>query len=319
MNIHDTYIDPIRSVAFTVFGAEIYWYAIFIMTGALLALLFGLYFAKKIGISENDLIDGFIFGLIIGILGARIYYVLFSLGKGLYHSFWDVINIRDGGLGIYGGIIAGTLFAIYFCKRRKISFYKIADLLAPGFMIGQIFGRWGNFFNKEATGGLVKFAIEANDSLSVAQLDQQRSTLKSMLLPDFIVNRMYFSLGDISDTNPWVGYYHPTFLYESLWNFFGLVILLLIRKFYKKFYFGDSMLFYLAWYAVGRFWIEGMRADSLMFLGMRISQLISVVMLVLAVTLFILRRALKVNLVSFKDTIDEYNSNNKKQEVKEAV
>jgi len=315
MNPHDTIVDKIDPVAFSIFGAEIYWYAIFIMTGALLALVFGLYIAKKIGLSQNDIIDGFIMGLILGIIGARFFYVIFTLGQGLYSSFWDMINIRDGGLAIYGGIIFGTVFAIFFCKKRKISMYKVLDLLAPGFMIGQIFGRWGNFFNKEATGGLVKFSLEVNETLSVAQLDEQRSFLKSLLLPDFIVNRMYFDASNTSNTNPWVGYYHPTFLYESLWNFFGLVILLLIRKFVKKFYFGDSILFYLAWYGIGRFWIEGMRTDSLMFLGMRVSQLISVIMFVLAVTLFVLRRVFKVELVSFKEEVDEYNKKQKQEKL----
>ncbi|MGI6710479.1 MAG: prolipoprotein diacylglyceryl transferase [Bacilli bacterium] len=315
MNQHDMIIDKIDPVAFSIFGAEIYWYAIFIMTGALTALVFSLYVGKKIGISQNDIIDGFIMGLIIGIIGARLFYVLFTLGKGLYHSLWDIINIRDGGLAIYGGVIFGTVFAILFCRKRKINLYKVMELLAPGFMIGQIFGRWGNFFNKEATGGLVKFTIDVNETLTVAQLDEQRSFLKSLLLPDGIVNRMYFDAASTTNTNPWVGYYHPTFLYESLWNFLGLVTVLLIRKFVKKFYFGDAMLFYLAWYGLGRFFIEGMRTDSLMFLGMRVSQLISLILFVAGITLFILRRVFKIELISVKEAIDEYNEKQKQEKL----
>lgn len=284
-------IRPLNPIAIDIFGIEIRWYGLLIATGAALALALGLYNAKKIGVDRNKLIDGFLYGVIIGVLGARLWYVIFE-----WHQFKDYLpsilgfqrngSFNFSGLAIHGAVFSAGVFAYFFCKKNKISFYKVGELLAPGFLIGQIFGRWGNFFNQEAHGGLVPGAT----------LDAQRAWL-SKFLPDFITNQMYITR--ISESSPQIGYYHPTFLYESVWNMFGLAIVLLLRKYVKKYWVGDAVLFYLVWYGVGRFFIEGLRTDSLMVLGLRTAQVTSILMIIAGIVLFILRRIYKVYPISY--------------------
>ena len=238
-------------------GLEVRWYGLIISAGILLAMLYCYYRSKQEGIKVDDLLDMAIYTIIFGIIGARIYYVLFSLDS--YDSFLDAIAIWEGGIAIYGAIIAGALTIYVICRIKKIYFAKAFDMVAPAVMIGQILGRWGNFFNGEAHGGEV---------------------LESEFLY-FI--RMGLSHGEGARI---VYYYHPTFLYESLWNLVGFII---INSLYKKKKFdGQIVLMYATWYGFGRMLIEGLRTDSLYLGVFRISQIVGFACFVVGAILLVL-------------------------------
>lgn len=275
-------IKPLPDTAFKLFGLEVKWYGILIVIGALLALRFGLRTAKKLGIKDDIILDGFILGMLIGIIGARIYYVIFQWSY-YKHDILSAFMIRDGGLAIHGGIIAAAIFIVVFCKIRKVDPIKIGEIVAPGFLIGQIIGRFGNFLNQEATGPLV--------GGGALDLDAQRLVLKRQLLPDFIVNQMYITHGKVG--NEISGYYYPTFLYEATWNLIGFIIIVILRKKWKQYWIGDGVLFYLVWYSIGRFFVEALRTDSLMVGFLKQAQVISVIMFLGGLILFILRRVYK--------------------------
>ncbi|MFA6890078.1 MAG: prolipoprotein diacylglyceryl transferase, partial [Bacilli bacterium] len=223
---HST-LEPLNRIAFRLFGLEVYWYGICIALGATLALLFGLHTAKRLNVDQNKLIDGFLWGLIVGVLGARLWYVIFEWENYANNPLSIITGFRDGGLAIHGAVFAAAIYAFIYCKIRKVNFIKVLELFAPGFLIGQICGRWGNFFNQEAHGGLVPGGT----------LDAQREWLLSHGIPRFITDQMY-----ITDLEPGVvdqiGYYHPTFYYEFLWNVTGLIGIILMRKFWKKYWIG---------------------------------------------------------------------------------
>jgi len=246
-------IEPfeVNPVAFTLpigDGIDIMWYALIITTGFIVAFLYACFRAKRNeGIVVDDLLDLMIFIILFGVLGARLYYVVMSPGE--FDGFLDVINIRSGGLAIYGGLIAGICAIIGVCKVKKMNLWKVLDLVAPGVMIAQALGRWGNFMNAEAYG----YEVAAGSPLYF---------LRMGLLPNM-------------DSTVEMHYYHPTFLYESLWNILGFVLLNLFYK--KKRYNGQIVLLYGVWYGFGRMWIEGLRTDSL-YLGdtmIRVSQLVA--------------------------------------------
>ena len=236
-------LDPI---AFRIFGWPVHWYGIIIAAGFLLAVVYCSRQAHRFGIRQDDIIDMLFFAVPLSIIGARLYYILFYLD--LYRradGSWDLaamVRIWDGGLAIYGGVIAAVLTLLVFCKVRKIKFLAFADLGAHGMLIGQLVGRWGNFVNIEAHGG-----------------------------PTGLPWRMgiyQYVDGALQYTEV-----HPTFLYESLWNLAGLGIMILIAKKWRKFD-GQLFLTYFAWYGVGRGIIEGLRTDSLYFFDtpIRVSQ-----------------------------------------------
>ena len=229
----------VNSVAFTLFGKyPIAWYAIIITFGMIMAVAYVIFRAKRIGINPEEILDFAIFVIPFGIIGARLYYVLTTLEH--YHSLLDVINIRNGGLAIYGGIIAGTITVFAVCKYKKIYFPAFGDCVVPGLILAQAIGRWGNFINAEAHG------YETD-----------------------IFCRMGIGSGD------YAVFYHPTFLYESLWNIIGFIA---INFFYKhKKYDGQIILMIFGWYGLGRVWIEGLRTDSLYIPGtsLRISQVLA--------------------------------------------
>lgn len=232
----------VNSVAFTIFGRPVAWYGIIITIGIVLACLYVMYRAKQNNIKEDDVLDLALFVVPIGIVCARLYYVIMEWER--YHSFLDVIAIWNGGLAIYGGIIGGGITAFFVARRKKINVLLLLDILAPAVMIGQILGRWGNFMNAEAFG-------------SVTDLPWRMGihTFGSAI------------------------YVHPTFLYESLWNLVGFVILNIFFK--KKQYNGQIFYGYIAWYGLGRFFIEGLRTDSLYLWGtaIRVSQLVAAICL----------------------------------------
>jgi len=287
-------IKIIGREAFSLFGwRSVYWYAIMIIIGLGLAFVFGIYIARKIGFDENALFDGFIYGALIGILGARLWYVAFAWKEGNYtflKIFTGFID-EEGGLAIHGAVIAAGIFAYFFARKRKLDIFKLAEMFAPGFLIGQIFGRWGNFFNQEAHGGPIANTVA-----------EGRTFLERLHLPKFIIDQMYITEGTTT-------YMHPTFLYESVWNAIGLAIILIVRKFSKKYWVGDALLFYMVWYGIGRFFVESIRTDALTFnffgITLKTAQIVSIIMIISGITLFTLRRVFKVNPKSFIEVVDE--------------
>ena len=233
---------------------QINWYSFFIFFAMLIAALLIKYEAKKKGLAEETLIDMIFYGIIFGILGARIYYVIFNLDYYLTNPK-EIFMIWHGGLAIHGGIIGGLLTIFYYCHKHNVSSIKILDIVVVGLIIAQAIGRWGNFFNGEAHGPIV------------SHLDY---------LPSFIKEGMYIN----------GNYYMPTFLYESLWCLLGFIVLLIIRKYVKKPGFLTSV--YLMWYGMGRFFIESLRTDSLMLLNLKAAQLVSIIMVLIGLIMFIL-------------------------------
>ena len=221
----------VNSTAFTVFGLEIAWYALIITCGMVAAVTYIVLMSKKIGITFEDVIDYALFVIPIGIIGARLYYVLSEIDS--YHSFADVINIREGGLAIYGGIIAGGITVLAVSYYKKINFLAFADYVAPGVLLAQGIGRWGNFMNGEAFG-------------------YETDWFCRMGLNNALTGTQYMEV-------------HPTFLYESLWNLLGVLAVFLFDKYLHKKYDGQLFLMIFAWYGFGRTFIEGLRTDSLYF------------------------------------------------------
>lgn len=258
--------------AFEIFGkpVEIRWYGIIITVGIVLAILYSLMRARQEGISADDLLDMGIFAIVFAMVGARTYYVLtygisnfFVYGADgklkLWETFVSIIAIWEGGIAIYGAIIAGALTVYLVCRHKKINFLRAFDAISPSVMIGQVLGRWGNFVNGEAHGCVV------NSSSPLY-------FLRMGLLPN-------------EDSYTKMYYYHPTFLYESVWNLIGF---LLINAFYKKKKFdGQIFLEYITWYGFGRMFIEGLRTDSLMIGVFRVSQLVGFVCFVVGGALLV--------------------------------
>lgn len=263
----------VNPVAFSIGNFEIRWYALIITTGIILAMLYCYLRSKQEGISTDDLLDMAIFTVIFGIIGARAYYVLTSLSE--YDSLGEAIAIWEGGLAIYGGIIAGAATIFVVCKIKKIKYAKAFDMVAPAVMIGQILGRWGNFFNGEAYG----VQIPKDNILYFIRMG---------LLP----NHESYAV---------MHYYHPTFLYESLWNLVGFII---INIFYKKKKFdGQIALSYIAWYGFGRMFIEGLRTDSLYVGPFRISQVVAFICFVVG-TALIIYNLMKARRTTLTETVE---------------
>ncbi len=272
----------------TIFGVEIKFYGIIIVLGYLAAYIVISKEAKRTGQDDEIYLDLMLWLIIPAILGARLYYIIFSWsdyfqkGKGFAQTFKDIINIRNGGLAIYGGVIVGIIVMIIFAKKRKLSFSLLADTAVMGVLIGQIMGRWGNFFNREAFG-------EYTDSLFAMSipLDYYGGSINGLVRSGVITSKMAEHVA-VYDGMQWISV-HPTFLYESLWNLALLVFIIIYRK-HKKFD-GELFLMYLWGYGLGRVWIEGLRTDSLMlpFGDMRASQLLAA-LCVLCASVFIVKK-----------------------------
>ncbi len=229
------------------------WYAIFIVLG----MLIGIYIAKKEALKhkiDTELLEDYVFYAILsGFLGARIWYVLFSLNYYLANP-GEIIAIWHGGLAIHGGLVGGLIYTIYFCKKNNVKIFELSDLAVPSLLIAQSLGRIGNFMNSEAHGG-----VTTKDFLS-----------NTLHLPDFIVNGMYIS----------GNYYQPTFLYESAWNISGFILIMLVLRKKWRYSYGKITAFYLMWYGFIRTFIEMMRTDALMLGPIRIAELTSFVMFI---------------------------------------
>ncbi len=266
--------------AFVIGDFSVYWYAILIAIGALLAVIYTMTQAKKYGVDPDKLLDLVIVGLIFGIIGARAYYVLFNLDN--YTSLAQVFNIRDGGLAIYGGLILGIIAALIMSRINKTRFLPSLDIAVGGFLIGQSIGRWGNFVNQEA------FGVNT-DSIFGMYSDKTHDYLQS-------VSWELFLQGVEVDPSAPV---HPCFLYESVWCIIGFLLIVLVYRKHRKFD-GEIALFYAAWYGTGRAFIEGIRTDSLMLFGFRVSQVLSIILAVGAVLAIVLIR-LSINKKRFQN------------------
>lgn len=262
-------IDHLSRTAFTVFGQDIYWYGIFIGLGVILGVLLALHEAKRTGQNPDTYLDFIIYAMIIAIIGARLYYVIFSWDFYSQHPE-KIFAIREGGLAIYGGIIGGVLTAIVYSRVKKKNFWVMADTMAPSLILGQMLGRWGNFFNKEAFGGFTDnlFAMRY-------QLSQVRA---SDVTPDILQNLVTVNGVDYIQV-------HPTFLYESMWSLCVSIILLILQR--KKKFNGQVCATYFFGYALGRVWIEGLRTDQLCIGNVPVSQALSAVLIIASVVLYV--------------------------------
>ena len=253
----------------SVFGFEIAYYGIIIGLSVIAGILMASYMAKKTNQNPDIYYDLAIYAVVLSVLGARLYYVIFSW-EYYKDDILSIFNIREGGLAIYGGVIAAVITVFVYAKVKKISFGVLADTACPGLILGQIMGRWGNFFNREAFG-------EYTDSLFAMQLplDAVRSSDVTEMMRKNI---------EVIDGINYIQV-HPTFLYESLWNVCILLIMIWWRK-YKKFD-GEILLMYLFGYGIGRFWIEGLRTDQLLIphTGIAVSQVLAILMAVVSAVL----------------------------------
>ncbi len=269
----------LNRVALNLFGKDIYWYGVIIACGFLLAVVYCYRKASFFGVDGEKLMDMLFFAVPLSIIGARAYYVIFyrSLFLNADGAFdWGrAVAVWDGGLAIYGGIIMAVVTVAVYCKVRRQSFWNYADVGCFGLLIGQAVGRWGNFFNVEAYGGLTTLPWRMC-SVSIADDLMNKGLLESQ--------EMYQSILDGT-----VGV-HPTFLYESLWNVLGFVLLVLLARKGRKFD-GQIFLSYVVWYGVGRAVIEGMRTDSLYFFGtgLRTSQMVGIISAVVAVVILVVQ------------------------------
>lgn len=298
--------DDSDKVAFSIGSLDIAWYAIIIMCGAILGTCFGYFrYAKKLGMDSDTLLTGITLGVVFGILGARLYYVLFNFQNMNIKNFLDIISPRGGGLAIHGTIIAEMIFLPIFCKVKKVDLIMLLEIAMPLILFAQVVGRWGNFMNQEAFGGLVPFTGEiVGNKLSDAQLMEQRLYLENHLMPEFIINRMYIAHSSASGFSV-AGYYQPTFFYESYFNLAGLLLYMGIRKRYRKLYIGDGLSFYLIWYGIVRFFIEHMRTDPLTIgnTGIRIAIVTSVIYVIIGFALAVIRRIKKYRLIPCQDVL----------------
>lgn len=238
---------------------QIQWYSFLMLVAISVASILIIFEGKKYKI-RKDFMENLIFwSLIFGLIGSRLYYVLFNwdfygINKG------EIWRIWEGGLAIHGGLLLGLLFVFVYCKKYKVRFLRITDIYAVGLILAQAIGRWGNFFNKEAHGPMVS-----------------REHLESLrIIPEFVIEGMYIE----------GAYYHPTFFYESMWCLLGFIVLILIRRFYTYLRLGQLTAIYLMWYSLGRFFIEILRTDSLMFQGYKSAQIVSVIIFSVGLFLF---------------------------------
>ncbi|MBR4014661.1 MAG: prolipoprotein diacylglyceryl transferase [Anaerotignum sp.] len=262
-------IAHLDRVAFTVFGKNVYWYGIFIGLAVIIGVGMAMRQARRTGQNPEMYLDFTLYALIFSVLGARLYYILFSWEFYSAHPE-KIFAIREGGLAIYGGIIGGVLTAIVYAKKKKVDFWLLADTAAPCLVFGQMLGRWGNFFNREAFGGFTE---------GLFAMRYQLSQVRSGDVSAEIMNHLQ-TIGGVEYIQV-----HPTFLYESFWNFCVLLLLLVLRR-RKKFH-GEIFGLYLLGYALGRVWIEGLRTDQLKIGAFAVSQLLSAGLILFALCFLI--------------------------------
>ncbi len=280
----------IDRVAFSIGNFDIYWYGILIGLGLALGMIYAVRHAKEFGIDADRMLDVIIVGTIFGVIGARLYYVVFA-PEGMFTSFQDLIDTRKGGVAFYGAVIGAILSAVITCKIRKVKLLPMIDVASVGFLIGQGIGRWGNFFNQEAFGTNTTLPWGMTSDTVVHYLTGNAEMLKAHNI--FVDPAMPV---------------HPTFLYESLWCLLGAVIFMSYAK--RRKFDGEMTLLYFAWNGFGRAFIEGMRTDSLYWGDIRVSQLLAIVGAVLAmIAVFVVR--LKINKSDNPDYLIPYGHTEK--------
>ena len=240
---------------------KVYWYSITMFLGVLFGIMVAYMEVKRKKMDVKKFENMVFYAIIFGFIGARIYYVLFNLDYYLANPV-EIPMVWNGGLAIHGGIIGAVIAMFIYCRKNDLSYITMLDICAPALLIGQVIGRWGNFFNSEAHGGIVT-----------------RAFLENLHLPEFIINGMY--IGGV--------YYHPTFLYESLLNLVCFIILMILR-YNKKIKTGMIVGIYLIWYGIVRFFIESMRTDSLMLGNLKMAQLIAIPMIIIGIVVIITSR-----------------------------
>ena len=255
----------INRVAFKIGSLTVYWYGIVITLGIVAAVSYAWFMFKKRELKNDDLIDMTIWAVLSGVIGARLYYVLMKLDS--YTDFWSIFKIWEGGLALYGGIIGGGLAVFIVCKKKKVSFLRVADCVMPGVMLAQAMGRWGNFTNGEAYG----YVVEEGSPLY------------------FLRMGIYPHSNVATDALNHIAYVHPTFFYESLWNLTGFILINIIFCFVKrKKIDGQTFFACVAWYGFGRTFIELLRTDSLYLFGaVRVSSLVGVICFLVGTAMFI--------------------------------
>lgn len=246
-------------VAFNIFGAEVRYYSLFILIGVLLAYYMIVKEAKKFDISSDFIFNMFFWTIILGIVGARLYYVIFNWEYFGSHIS-EIWQIWEGGLAIHGGILLGLLTIAIYTKKHNVRMARIVDIVVVPLILAQAIGRWGNFFNSEAYGAATTLYH-----------------LQAIHIPEFIIHGM--KINGI--------YYTPTFFYESVWCLIGFIIMIIARR-NKYIKVGQITSIYMMWYGAGRFYIESLRTDSLMFLGFKIAQIVSIIFIIIGVVMFIL-------------------------------
>ena len=302
----------LNPIAFNLGAIQVHWYGIILGLGALMGLLLAIQEGKRFGLSPDFFMDLLLLGVPSAIIAARAYFVLF---KWKYYSQHpgEILAVWNGGIAIYGALIGAVICAFFYVRYKGVNFWRIVDICAPSLLIGQIIGRWGNFMNQEAYGGPVT----------------RRFLADSLHLPDWIVNQMYVASEGV--------YHHPTFLYESVWNIVGIILLIIIRRrLWPKA--GELFFSYLIWYSIGRFFVEGLRTDSLAFAGpswlaslmnglwspmevvfqpgyldpsygnVRISQLIALLLVIFCVLLVIIRRMSGLASERYSDPVINYKT-----------
>ncbi len=253
----------INRVAFTLGSLQVKWYGIIMACAIILATWMAVEEGGKRQIISDDFIDLLLWAVPLGYVGARFYYVVFEWPFYAAHPD-QIIAIWNGGVAIYGGLLAGLAVLLVFCRHRQLPPFLMLDIITPGVMAAQVLGRWGNFINQEAHGGPTSLQF-----------------LQSLHLPNFVIQQMRIN----------GVYYQPTFLYESFFNLIGLILILCLRHKQHLFKQGEVFMAYLLWYSVVRFFVEGMRTDSLYLFGkIRVSQALSLVLFVITLLMLIYRR-----------------------------
>lgn len=255
-------LGALNPIAFNLGGIQVHWYGIIIASAVVLATILAVQEAKRRRIDPDSIYDLILWALPVAIITARMYYVIFEWGY--YQNHVDeIVRVWDGGIAIYGALIGAGIVVYLFCRANWIPVWLMLDIIAPVLIMAQGIGRWGNFMNQEAFGRITSLTF-----------------LQSLHLPHFIIQQMLID----------GAYRQPTFLYESLWDILGFIVLMSLRHKKHLFKQGEVFLSYVIWYAFGRFFVEGMRTDSLMLFGIRVSQWLSVILFIGAIGILVFRR-----------------------------